>query len=101
VITPPKIVDRVFWISFVSSFLNGVSRLLNIDLNDLAATYNRIPDTDNNEAELVIYDRIPGGAGYLSRIIDNLKDCLQKHWMLLRIVQIPRVLILSHHAIRV
>jgi len=75
---PPEIDDRVFWISFVSSFLNGVSRLLNIDLNDLAATYNRVPDTDNNEAELVIYDRIPGGAGYLPRIIENFKECLLK-----------------------
>ena len=74
---PPEISDRVFWISFVSSFLNGVSRLLNIDLNDLAGTYNRIPDTDSNEAELVIYDRIPGGAGYLPRIIDNLEKCLR------------------------
>jgi hypothetical protein len=72
---PPAISDKVFWVSFLSSFLNGACRLLNIDQADLAGIYNRIPET-HNEAELVIYDRVPGGAGYLPRITDNLKVCL-------------------------
>lgn len=71
----PSITDRSFWVSFLSSFLNGVSRRLSIDHGDLAGIYHRVPET-SADAELVIYDRIPGGAGYLHRIIENLKDCL-------------------------
>jgi len=72
----PQVYDRIFWVSFLSSFLNGVSRRLHIDPGDLAGLYSRIPDTVS-EAELVLYDRIPGGAGYLKRIIDNLKVCFE------------------------
>jgi len=71
--TPP-ITDRTFWISFLYSFLNGTSRRLDIDHNDLAGIYHRVPET-TLEAEIVIYDCIPGGAGYLNRIIDSLKEC--------------------------
>ncbi len=75
--SPPPIADKVFWLSFLSSFLNGASRSLNIDPNDISGTYNRIPET-GSEAELVIWDRIPGGAGYLKRISENLKKCLKE-----------------------
>ncbi|QTA78672.1 NTP hydrolase p-loop and helicase domains-containing [Desulfonema limicola] len=72
----PAVSERIFWISFLSAFLNGVTRKLNIASNDLDGLYARIPETES-DAELIIYDRIPGGAGYLKRIIENLKVCLE------------------------
>ena len=73
--TPPQINDKPFWLSFVSTFLNGVSDALNIDSKDLGGTYHGWSE-QSNIGELVIYDRIPGGAGHIRRILDNLDDVL-------------------------
>jgi len=72
----PPIGQRDFWISFLTAFLNGVSRSLEIDRGDLAGLYHKVPET-SADGELVIYDQIPGGAGYLRRIIRYLRLCLK------------------------
>ena len=67
----PLIQNRSFWLSFVSAFLNGASVALNIDAGDLGGTYHGWSEK-SYVGELVIYDRIPGGAGHIKRILDNL-----------------------------
>ncbi|MBM4164690.1 MAG: DUF1998 domain-containing protein, partial [Lentisphaerae bacterium] len=71
----PSIVDRAFWLSFVSAFLNGASDALNIDAGDLGGTYHGWSE-NSYVGELVVYDRIPGGAGHIARIVDNLDQVL-------------------------
>lgn len=72
----PNIQDRAFWLSFVSAFLNGASDALNIDAGDLGGTYHGWTE-ESFVGELVVYDRIPGGAGHIGRILDRLDQVLE------------------------
>lgn len=72
----PQINERSFWLSFVTAFLNGSSDALNINSDDLGATHHGWSE-ESFIGELVVYDRIPGGAGHIQRIIDNLGRVLE------------------------
>lgn len=72
----PKLQDRPFWLSFEASFLHGCTDALGIEPNDLGGTYNGWTD-GSWVGELVIYDRVPGGAGHINRIVENLDQVLQ------------------------
>jgi len=69
--SPPPISAHAFWRSLVAAVLNGASDALNIDLTDLGATHHGWTE-ESFIGELVIYDRIPGGAGHTDRIVGNL-----------------------------
>ena len=73
----PKLDDKEFWLSFQSAFLNGCCDALGIDANDLGATFNGWQE-GAWIGELVIYDRVPGGAGHIERIVDNLDEVLRE-----------------------
>jgi ATP-dependent helicase YprA (DUF1998 family) len=62
--------------SFVAAFLNGASDALSINVNDLGGTYHGWSE-ESYVGELVVYDRIPGGAGHISRIVDDLEVVLE------------------------
>ena len=72
----PQLQDRAFWLSFEASFLHGCTDALGIDPRDLGGTYNGWTD-GSWVGELVIYDRVPGGAGHVDRIVDNLDQVLR------------------------
>ena len=72
----PQLQDRAFWLSFEASFLHGCTDALGIEPNDLGGTYNGWTD-GSWVGELVIYDRVPGGAGHISRMVDNLDQVLR------------------------
>jgi ATP-dependent helicase YprA (DUF1998 family) len=67
--TPP-ISDESFWLSLQTAFVGAAAEVLSIPLNDIAATYQNGP---HGNAELVVYDRVPGGAGYVQRIVQDLR----------------------------
>lgn len=73
---PPQIMERPFWMSFVAAFLNGASDALNINGNDLGGTYHGWSE-ESYVGELVVYDRIPGGAGHIPRIVNDLGVVLE------------------------
>lgn len=75
-VPPPDRTDRVFWQSFLAAFLNGASDALGISSNDLGGTYHGWTE-QSYIGELVVYDRIPGGAGYIQKILDNLDIVLE------------------------
>jgi Lhr-like helicase len=68
---------RIFWQSFLAAFLNGASDALGISINDLGGTYHGWT-VESFVGELVIYDRIPGGAGYIPKIVEDLDKVLQE-----------------------
>jgi hypothetical protein len=72
----PQLQDRAFWLSFEASFLHGCTDALGIEPNDLGGTYNGWTD-GSWVGELVIYDRVPGGAGHINRIVEKLDQVLQ------------------------
>jgi hypothetical protein len=73
----PKLENKELWFSFQSAFLNGCCDALGIDVNDLGVTFNGWQE-GAWIGELVIYDRVPGGAGHIERIVDNLTVVLRK-----------------------
>ena len=73
----PQLTERSFWLSFQAAFLNGCCDALGIDFNDLGATFNGWTE-ESPVGELVIYDRVPGGAGHIDRIVAALDQVLDK-----------------------
>lgn len=75
--TAPDVTKRPFWTSFTSAFVAAAADVLSIPRSDLDATY-RSQTEGSLKGELVIYDRVPGGAGYVFQVRDKLTLVLQK-----------------------
>jgi len=72
---PPGVSDRSFWLSLQTAFIAAVADTLVIPRRDLDGTY-RSQGEGSSAGELVIYDRVPGGAGYVGR---SGRNCLE-YW---------------------
>jgi hypothetical protein len=72
----PDVSDRTFWCSFSTGFLSTAAGVLNTPERDMGVTY-RSESADSLTGELVLYDRVPGGAGYVQRIITDLAIILR------------------------
>jgi hypothetical protein len=66
--------NETFWLSLQTAFVAAAAEVLSIPTNDIAATYQNGPQ-DN--AELIVYDRVPGGAGYVERIVKDLSGIFE------------------------
>jgi ATP-dependent helicase YprA (DUF1998 family) len=74
---PPLVGDRSFWLSLQTALIAAVTDILVIPRRDLDGTY-RSQGEGSSAAELVIYDRVPGGAGYVARIRQELPRILTR-----------------------
>ncbi len=72
---PPPVNDRSFWFSLQTAFIAAAADTLVIPRRDLDGTY-RSQGEGSQAAELVIYDRVPGGAGYVGRMRQELPRIL-------------------------
>lgn len=72
----PAVTDQPFWFTLTSGFLASACEVLAIDRGDLDGTYRSCTGEDHT-GELVIYDRVPGGAGHAERIQENLRPILR------------------------
>jgi ATP-dependent helicase YprA (DUF1998 family) len=72
---PPPVSDSAFWKSFETALVGAATDVLQISSRDLDSTY-RAQDGNGRLGELVIYDRVPGGAGYAQRINEELPTIL-------------------------
>jgi hypothetical protein len=73
----PDVTDRDFWLSFQTAFVSAAAETLAVPRADLDVTYQSQSST-SLEGEMIIYDRVPGGAGYVLRIIENLPRILER-----------------------
>jgi ATP-dependent helicase YprA (DUF1998 family) len=67
--------DILVWRSLVYALLEGASQALNIRRDDMDGTlyvYKR-----GEPSSLVLFDNVPGGAGHVKRIADELEDVFQ------------------------
>ena len=69
---PPPVSERSFWLSLQTAFISSAADVLVIPQRDLDGTYRSQGD-GSSAGELVIYDRVPGGAGYVARISQELR----------------------------
>jgi ATP-dependent helicase YprA (DUF1998 family) len=60
-----------FWLSFQTAFTSAASDVLVIPARDIDGTF-RSQTEPGLRGELIIYDRVPGGAGYANRIREAL-----------------------------
>ena len=74
---PPTIDNADFWISFQTAFIQAAADVLVIPTRDIDGTYRSQQDS-GLRGELVVYDRVPGGAGYVRRIVDELPAILEE-----------------------
>ena len=84
---PPAVVDRSFWLSLCTGLHVGACEHLGIEPTDIGVTSRPYQGL---HGQVVIYDRIPGGAGYTREIYDNLRSVLEATW--LRLDQCPNPL---------
>lgn len=71
----PPVSEASFWLTLATAFTNAACELLSIDPKDLDSTYRSQSDADVH-GELVIFDRVPGGAGHVEQIRRRLRDVL-------------------------
>ena len=68
--------------SVLYSFLEGISRALSIERNDIDGCFYGI----NDKKYLVIYDKVPGGAGHSKRLLneEELEKALEKAYLIVK-----------------
>jgi uncharacterized protein (DUF983 family) len=71
----PERWSTVFWLSLSEAFRNGVTKTLEIERRDIGVTFRGIAET-SSRGEIVLYDRVPGSAGYLLAAIEKLPEIL-------------------------
>ncbi|HPW20980.1 MAG TPA: DEAD/DEAH box helicase [Vicinamibacterales bacterium] len=72
---PPPVTDRDFWLSLQTAFLFAAADVLEIPARDLGGTF-RSQSEGTLKGELIVFDRVPGGAGYVARLHDELPSVL-------------------------
>jgi hypothetical protein len=86
---PPTVDKTDFWISLQMALTTAAADVLVIPPRDIDGTF-RSQSEQGSRGELVIYDRVPGGAGYVERIQQELprilgetvrrtRDCKKPH----------------------
>lgn len=77
--------NKVFiWESVLYALLNGVSSQLGVDRNDIDGC---IYHTNHATPSIILFDKVPGGAGYMREVFTHIEDVLDKSLQLLRVCQ--------------
>ena len=71
-------IDYELWLSVLYALLEGASETLGIRRDDLDGTLYRY--SAGIAPAVVLYDNVPGGAGHVRRIADELKDVFLAAW---------------------
>jgi hypothetical protein len=64
-----------FWRSLTYALLAAAAQVIDVRREELDGLFKPL-ENGNGQAEIIIYDNVPGGAGYSQRISDNFKDIL-------------------------
>lgn len=70
---------RSFWHSLTYALLAAATQVLDIRREELDGLFRPLA---NGQAEVIIYDNVPGGAGYSRRIAENFDQVLQQAYKL-------------------
>ncbi|KAB8313912.1 DEAD/DEAH box helicase [Tolypothrix campylonemoides VB511288] len=64
-----------FWRSLTYAILAAAAQVIDVPRTELDGLFRPLAD---GRAEVIIYDNVPGGAGYSKRIADHFKEVLEK-----------------------
>ncbi len=70
-----EITEPGFWVSLTAALLAGAARALEIERSDIDGTVLNYGGTDHRA--IVLFDDVPGGAGHVRRIAENLRLVMQ------------------------
>ena len=76
--TPSVVGDagRTFWTTLSAAISRAACELQRIDPSDLEVSYRSVSD-DDHRGELLMFDNVPGGAGFVQRIREDFRAVLQ------------------------
>ena len=72
----PEPDNMSFWLSLKYAFLHGASRALQIERKDIDGVLFPEPSGQNWRQSIVLYDNVPGGAGHVKRIQDEIAQVI-------------------------
>ena len=64
--------DFSFWMSLLQAFIQGASRALQIERHDIDGVLHPIKTATGWHQTIVLYDDVPGGAGHVKRIQEEI-----------------------------
>ena len=67
--------DQGFWLSMTAGLLAGAAKALDIERDDIDGTVLQFGGLDHRS--IVLFDNVPGGAGHVQRISNELKRVMQ------------------------
>jgi ATP-dependent helicase YprA (DUF1998 family) len=70
-----------FWHSLTYALLAAAAEVIDVPRSELDGLFR---PTEAGTAEIVIYDNVPGGAGYSKRIAEEFEDILQKAYEIVK-----------------
>jgi len=68
--------DLSFWLSLKYALLQGASRALQIERKDIDGVLFPESSTQNWHQSIVLYDNVPGGAGHVKQIQNNIREVI-------------------------
>src|SRR5690606_13459102 len=75
-LTLPAPYDLSFWLSLMYALIQGASQSLQIERRDIDGVLHPRGQGDLWTQTIVLYDDVPGGAGYVRQIRNNVKTVL-------------------------
>lgn len=70
--------DQAFWLSLMYALVSGASRALQIERRDIAGVLQPRRIEDHWQQTIVLYDNVPGGAGYVEHIRQHLTEVVRE-----------------------
>ncbi|NMC84201.1 MAG: DEAD/DEAH box helicase [Anaerolineaceae bacterium] len=74
----PSPYDQSFWLSLLYAIIHGASHCLQIERRDIDGVLSPRSSGGSWEQTIVLYDSVPGGAGHVKNIKENLVAVLQE-----------------------
>jgi ATP-dependent helicase YprA (DUF1998 family) len=67
-----------FWRSLTYALLAAAAQVIDVPRSELDGLFRPLEEGDAGATEIVIYDNVPGGAGYSKQIVDRFPEVLQR-----------------------
>jgi superfamily II DNA/RNA helicase len=79
--TEESTTNKGFWRSLLYALLAAAAQVIDVPRNELNGLFQPVQNS-NGIAEIVIYDNVPGGAGYAQQIAEQFQSILQRAYEL-------------------
>lgn len=71
-----------FWRSLTYAILAAAAQVIDVPRSEIDGLFRPLEESAAKTVELIIYDNVPGGAGYSKRIANRFQDILQRAYQL-------------------